>query len=358
VTQKSDIHLEAGERRQWRRSGGFSLLEMLVAVTIMLIIMGAIFESLKGSFKVSMTSHEMSDVQQGVRAAHEYINRDLIVAGDGLNGINNIRLPTPFVVNYLTQSPVINISDPDHITLSIITSDDNVPAATFVPGAAAPMQVLAGSDRVTMLKADRSFTPISLDADAIDASGSTITISQADVELFSVGEIYFLTSGDRGAFGVITDINDANPASLSFGDGDAYGLNLTGGGGYISFVSDGGQQPTTLMRMNMAHYFVNAEGLFMKRLFGIPQAGFVDIVIAEHLVNLQFRYALNIRDANGNLPQPVDALETTVQQAATRQVEVAITTETAHAINNGAHQQLTMKATASIRNMQFRLAQR
>lgn len=355
--KKSDIHLEAvGRRRQEER--GFSLLEMLVAVVIMLIIMGAIFESLKGSFKVSMTSHEMSDAQQGVRAAHEYINRDLVVAGDGLNGINNIRLPTAFVVNYLTQSPVINASEPDHVNLSIITSDDNVPAATFVPGAAAPMQVLPGSDRVTMLKADRAFAPISLAADAIDPSGSTVEINPADVERFSIGEIYFLTSGDRATFGVVTDINDSNPATLSFGDGDAYGLNLTGGGGYINFVSDGGQQPTTLMRMNIAHYFVNAEGLFMKRLFGIPQAGFADIVIAEHLANLQFRYALNIRDANGNLPQPVDELETSVQQSATRQVEVAITTETAHAINNGAPQQLTMKATASIRNMQFRLAQR
>jgi hypothetical protein len=220
------------------------------------------------------------------------------------------------------------------------------------------MQVLAGSDRVTMLKADRTFAPISLAANAIDPSGSTVEISPADVGRFSIGEIYFLTSGDRGTFGVITDIDESNPPSLIFGDGDAYGLNLTGGGGYINFVSGGGQQPTTLMRMNIAHYFVNSEGLFMKRLFGVPQAGFADIVIAEHLANLQFRYALNIRDANGNLPQPVDELETSVQQSATRQVEVAITTETAHAINNGARQPLTMKATASIRNMQFRLAQR
>lgn len=355
MAQRSNIHPATGKRRQ---SGGFSLLEMLVVVTVMLIIIGAVFESLKGSFKISMTGHEMSGAQQSVRAAHEYINRDLIVAGDGLNGINNIRVPTAFVLNYLTQSPVINVNEPDHVNLSIINSDDNLPAATNVPGTAPLMQVLAGSDRVTILKADRSFAPISLAADAIDASGASVTVSAADVDLFGIGEIYFLTAGDRAAFGVVTDITDANPPSLIFGDGDAFGLNLTGGGGYINFVSNGGQQPTTLMRMNIAHYFVNSEGLFVKRLFGIPQPGFVDIVIAEHLANLQFRYFLNIRDANGNLQRPVNALETSVQQSATRQVEVAITTQTAHAINNGAHQQLTMTTTASVRNMQFRLAQR
>lgn len=331
---------------------------MLLVVTIMAIIMGAVFQSLKGSFKISMTSHELSDAQQGVRAAHEYINRDLIVAGDGLNGINNIRLPTTFVETYLTQSPVINPSEPDYVNLSIITSDDNVPGTTNVAGTAPLMQILAGSDRVTMLKADRDFAPISLAANAIDASGTSISVSPADVDRFGIGEIYFLTSGDRATFGVITDITASNSPSLIFGDGDPYGLNLTGIGGFINFVSEGGQQPTTLMRMNIAHYFVNSEGLFMKRLFGVPQFGYVDIVVAEHLANLQFRYALNLRDANGNVQQPIDELETSVQQSATRQVEVAITTQTAHAINNGVPQQVTMTTTASIRNMQFRLAQR
>lgn len=334
--------------------GGFSILELLIALTVMIFLLGAIFGSLKGSFKVSMTSHEMAEAQQSVRAAHEYINRDLVVAGDGLNGINNIRLPIAFVEAYLTQSPVLNTNDPDYVNLSIITSDDNVPAATNVPGTAPLMQVLAGSDRITILEIDGSFAPISLAPGAINASGSNVSVSPSDIDLFGLGEIYFLTAGDKATFGVVTDIVGTD---LIFGDGDAYGLNLTGNGGLINTVTDGGQAPATLMRMNMAHYFVNSEKLFIKRLFGVRQFGFVDIVIAEHIANLQFRYALDVRDANGNLQQLVDALETTVQQSATRQIEIAITTETAHGINNGAPQQLTMKATMGIRNLQFWMSQ-
>jgi hypothetical protein len=64
-----------------------------------------------------------------------------------------------------------------------------------------------------------------------------------------------------------------------------------------------------------------------------------------------------MRDARGNLQQPVDQLSTTVQQAETRQVEVAITTQTVRPVNNGAPQLLTSTTATSIRNLQFRLAQ-
>jgi prepilin-type N-terminal cleavage/methylation domain-containing protein len=354
MAERLDIHSQAERERQ----SGFSLVEMLVALTLMLIVMAAVFACLKSSFQVSTAAYELADAQQSLRAAHEYINRDLVVAGDGLNGINNIRLPTAFVQTYLTQSPVLNPSDPGYVNLSLITSDDNVSGATTVPGTAPLMRILGGSDRITILEMDRTFTPISLAANAITPSGSNVSISPADVGLFSIGEIYFITSGDKATFGVITDITGPvdNP-SLVFNDGDPFGLNLTGTGGPINFVSNAGQLPTTLMRMNIAHYFVNSNGLFIKRLFGIARAGFVDIVIAEHVVGLQFRYALNDRDVNGNFQQPVNQLGTTVQQAATRQVEIAITTETAHPVNNGAPQQLTMTTTMSIRNLQFRLAQ-
>ncbi len=353
MVERLDIR-STGERH---RQDGFSVIEMLIVLTLMTIILAGVLVCVKGSFKVSATSYELSDAQQSLRSAHEYINRDLVVAGDGLNGINNIRLPEAFVQTYLTQSPVLNPNDPGYVTLSIITSDDNVPGTTVVPGSAPPMNVLGGTDRITILEMDRSFTPLSLPMEAIDASGSIVNISPADINRFQVGEIYFITSSARATFGVITDITGPENSSLIFAEGDAYGLNQTDAGGLINFVSDKSQLATTLMRMNIAHYFVNSNNLFMKRLFGVAGAGFVDIVIAEHVANVQFNYALDMRDANGNLQQPVNQLATAVQQSAARQVQVTITTQTVRPINNGAPQQVTMATTTSIRNLQFRLAQ-
>jgi prepilin-type N-terminal cleavage/methylation domain-containing protein len=340
------------------KQSGFSIIEMLIVIAVMLIILGGVLSTVKNSFKLSSTSYELTDAQQSLRTAHEYINRDLVVAGDGLNGINNIRLPVGFVQTYLTQSPVLNTAEPGYVNLSIISSDDNVPGTTTVPAAIPATNVLGGSDRITILEMDRTFTPIPLAAKAVNSSGSDVSISGADLNLFSVGEIYFITSGDKATFGTITDITGSKKKpNLVFGNGDAYGLNLEGDGGPINIVSDAGKQPVTLERMNIAHYFVNSEGLFVKRLFGVAGAGFVDLVIAEHVVNLQFRYSLNMRDVRGNLEQPVDQLATTVQQAETRQVEVAITTQTVRPVNNGAPQLLTSTTATSIRNLQFRLAQ-
>jgi prepilin-type N-terminal cleavage/methylation domain-containing protein len=341
-----------------RAQAGFSLLELLVVIAIMLVIMTSIFSFVKDSFKVSITSYELADAQQSLRTAHEYINRDLITAGDGLNGINNIRLPVGFVRSYITQTPVLDPNDPSYVNISIITSDDNVPGTTVVLGANPPTNVLGGTDRITILEMDRTFTPLSLPANAITPSGSNVSISPADVNLFHIGEIYFITSGAKATFGAITNVTGSgNNPNLIFGDGDPYGLNHPGNGGPINVVSDAGKLPTTLMRMNIAHYFVNAKGLFVKRVFGVAGAGFTDIVIAEHVTDLQFRYSLDLRDANGNLQQPVSQLATAVQQSAARQVEVIITARTTHPVNNDAPQTLTMTTSTSIRNMQFRLAQ-
>ncbi|MGH9944278.1 MAG: hypothetical protein ACRD9R_18180, partial [Pyrinomonadaceae bacterium] len=99
-----------------------------------------------------------------------------------------------------------------------------------------------------------------------------------------------------------------------------------------------------------------------------------DGVIAEHLSDLQFRYALNLRDANGNIQQPVPRL-TQAQLDKVRQVEVTVTAETAHNVLHGGEQstndntqnddtvssdgkraRVTMTSSTSIRNMQFREA--
>ena len=89
-----------------RNPDGFSVFELIVAVTVMLIVLGAIFSLVKDSMKVAMTTYEMTDAQQNMRTAQEFINRDLMNAGDGLRSISNIRVPQTFVTSYVTLNPV------------------------------------------------------------------------------------------------------------------------------------------------------------------------------------------------------------------------------------------------------------
>src|ERR1041384_2200312 len=101
------------------------------------------------------------------------------------------------------------------------------------------------------------------------------------------------------------------------------------------------------MRMRMIHYFVNENGLLVRRVLGVSGNGYVDSVIAEHVVNLQFRYFLNLFDDTGFVGQPVAQLSTEEEQAAVRQVEVTVTTETVHAVSNGKTQTISSTTTTS-----------
>ena len=312
--------------------------------------------------KVASTTYEMTDAQQNMRTAQEFINRDLMNAGDGLESISNIRVPLAFVNSYITLSPVTTPATPGIINLGIFTSDNNVPAGTAVTGAVPAATVRANTDRQTILEMDPEFlfnnlNYISLGALAIDTTGSTITIPAGDaMTKFTVGEVYFLTSSAGATFGTITAIN-ATTRQLTFATGDTYGLNLTGTGGHIRTISAISTLATSLQRMRIIHYYVTSTGILMRRVFGVPGSGLRESIIAEHVVDVQFNYSLITTDALGNVtPSATTALTTSTQQLAVRQVEVRVTVETPHNIQNGSKQQLTQTTSTSVRNMQFRQA--
>jgi hypothetical protein len=255
--------------------------------------------------------------------------------------------------------------------LGILTTDNDVAVDKIVLGqdpavATNPVVYVRSSpvrtDRQTILQIDPDFTPIALLAPAIDSTGTTITIVDADRTRFTVGEIYFLTSSLGGTFGTVTDItNTAGPNStLTFGNStattDRLGLNVTGAGGRISTISGAGTLATSLQRMRIIHYYVNSDGMLMRRVFGVKGAGFRESAIADHVVSVQFTYSL-APDDNGNIVQPVTRLTTLAQQIAVRQVDVTVTVETPHNIGSALlRPTISMTTSTSVRNMQFRQA--
>ena len=340
---------------------GFSLLEVIVAMFVMLIVCGAVFELMRDSMKTSHATLEMTDGQESLRTGQEYITRDLVNTGDGLNSIGNILVPQTFVTDYLTLNPITDPLNPGIIKLGLITTDNNVAANTLVRGTAPAVNVRATpflTDRITILQMERPeiFTPITLAAGALTPADGLAAVSPADIDRFSVGEIYFITSAVGGVFATVTDRQGVGSPTpfLVFGAGDAFGLNTLGAGGQLDVITAGATLPISICRMKVIHYYVNSNGLLMRRVFGVKGAGFTESPIAEHVVSLQFRYFLDLRDVNGNVVQPAAQLTTSQEQVETRQVEVTLTAETPRALQNGQPQQISMTTSTSVRNMQFR----
>jgi len=341
---------------------GFSIIEMVVAVTVMLIVTASVFSLVKSSLTVTTANYELTDAQQNLRTAQEFINRDLMNAGDGLKSMTYIPVKTTFVENYLAKFPIVDGAMPSGVTnLGILTTDNDVATGTVVPTVPATPPVVItvrpNTDRQTILQLDHnpSNIAIAIAAGSVDSSGKVVTLpAGTDMTKFNVGEIYFLTSSKGGTFAAITSIN-AGLKQLSFDNGDFCGLNVIGSGGLINNISALGTLPMALQRMRIIQYYIDSNMLLMRRVFGDIGAAFRDSVIAEHVVSVQFVYSLGL-DSGGNPVQPTTQLTTPAQQVAISQVEVNVTVETPHRLSMGNRSLLSSSTSTSLRNMQFRQA--
>jgi type II secretory pathway pseudopilin PulG len=351
--------------RKLNRQAGFSMVELLISIATMTVVTGAAFALLGGSIKFTNATFHITDAEQSLRTAHEIINRDLTTAGNGLRGVSNIWVPRAFVANYLTLIP--DATDPN--SLALVVSDDNVPGTTVVAQSNPTRNVLDGSDRITMLTQDTSFNTgnaVSLFAGQITVSGSNtnIAVGVANIGLFQVGEIYAVSTQNGIAFGVITSINTTSN-TLIMSNGDVYGLNQNSSNPpapiyTVAGLATGPSVAASIIRMQIIHYYVNANNLLIRRVFGVKGAGFVDSVIAEHVTNLQFRYLLNKKDPNGFVPQPARQVPP-ADRTTVREVETTIAVETVRAINvitnsDNGHQKISTTTATTVRNLQFRKA--
>ncbi len=73
--------------RKFNRQDGFSMMELLVSLVTMTVVVGASLALVGSSIKFAHSTYNMTDAEQGLRTAHELINRDLVTAGDGMKGI-------------------------------------------------------------------------------------------------------------------------------------------------------------------------------------------------------------------------------------------------------------------------------
>ena len=328
-------------------------MELLVVMVIMLVVISAVFTLLRGSITTANANYEMTTAAQGLRNAQEYLARDILVAGDGLKGISNVWLPTVFITDYLTVRPasVLDPTNSGFVSIGAVLSDDNVPAGTNVRGANPPTTVLAPSDRLTMLAIDSNFPGIDIPAGGSNANTGEINIPPARIADFTAGEVYFISSGGTGGFGTITNVN-TTANQIIWAEGDALGLNRFGATGPLGVATNNSSSPATLKRVNIIHYFVDAEGRLTRRVFGVKNNGLVDSVIAEHLTTLQFKYILKPSVTGVIFDQPKGQIQLS-ETSLVRMIEPSLSVETAYPLQDGQKHQVEGVTQIGVRNVQF-----
>ena len=67
-----------------RRDAGFTLVEMLIAMAVMLIILGGVFQAFNPSLGSFQTQPEVADMQQRLRVGTDRLYNGIVVAGAGI----------------------------------------------------------------------------------------------------------------------------------------------------------------------------------------------------------------------------------------------------------------------------------
>ncbi len=85
------------------RESGFTIMELMVTLVLMLVILSGVFALMRGAMATANTNYELTSAQQSMRNAQEFVTREILTAGDGLKGVNNIWIPTSFATQELAS---------------------------------------------------------------------------------------------------------------------------------------------------------------------------------------------------------------------------------------------------------------
>ena len=330
--------------KRMKPEAGYSLMELMVAVAIMVVISGATLQTLSDATYANEGVTLLANSQENLRAAMNYMVKDIVEAGEGLpqGGIT-----IPNAVTLLNPTPVpasiVNRPGPvggpatfptSFITLPALTDGFQQGPAAVTPKPNVPGAFLLGAktDFITIVYADTTIADAAgntLDtnpvyvapgggnpgcAGSIAADGSSVTFDKACITLptdntqISPGDLIMFTN----ALGTtLQTVSTAVGQKVNFVKNDAFALNFSGqpSGTILNIqngiASPGGPYPpTSCARIWMISYYLNtanqARPMLMRQVnFQAAQP------VAEVIEDLSISY-----DINGGPPStgPVEAL--------------------------------------------------
>ena len=235
------------------RQAGFSLLEMIVAIAIFLVVIGAMYALLEVGRSDAFNTKERTETMQNARVALNTIGRDAVNAGVGYWKSGG-RVPDG-TLERLLFLPAETDGDDDWLT-------------PVVPGNGVKPIVVDGvtvnTDAVTFVYQDETFNDNhGLAVTAVNPTSNTLTVSPDNAACAS-GDlyVYLIDDGKEPALGSLTNLPGGN--QLRFASGDPLGLNNPGASSTFQLLNS----QASVKRITWVTYFVNDEGVLVRRVYG------------------------------------------------------------------------------------------
>lgn len=264
-----------------KRGNGFSLIEMLVSIVILLVVVSTATLMLVQAQHATDGVALMANTQENLRAALHFITRDLTQAGEGIPPAG-VTLPnTAAGVSAIVRPGTATTFPTTFTLLPVITPGYQIgQAAKSVNPRTGAILTGANTDVINVLYADNTLVDVaghSLNSypivqaapatpvctGAINATGLTVTLAAGCFTMpgtpipISVGNLILFTNQNGTALEYVTAVNGQ---VITFSAGDPGGLNQTGlANGTVANLKSGGVfPPTTIQRVWLVSYYIDS----------------------------------------------------------------------------------------------------
>ncbi len=388
-----------------RASAGFTLVELLVAITLGLLVLGVGVVLYRQALNSTTYLTQHTSVQGNARAAMNQINQDLSLAGYGLP-IGGVAVPSAALFSCSTGGasyaydcpgttpsfPVINSqatltgimpgsqvgitlngAKTDQITIAYVDSAPNFYVDN--PVGSTGSAVVAGFDAQPLVSA------------AVSGSSTTLTFNSANTYPpindpkwgFHAGDLVLVSNSTGAAVGEVT-ATPTGATTLTLGAGDTMRLNqafgtvgsvpnvLGFGSGTEAYNNGAGPLPaTTVDRLYLVTYYVQYDPLAesagttalsprLYRLVNGDSTNNAPVPVAEQISNLQFFYNLFNVQCGGSQVAGQETLTATTQIPLIVTVNTSLTSASTLgtiAVPGQKIQQVPLTTTVSPRNLSF-----
>jgi type II secretory pathway pseudopilin PulG len=308
-----------------KRSSGFSILELIVAMALGLVLLGAATQLFTTGMKTTALVSNRTEMQQNVRAALDLIAKDVSMAGAGLPP-GGLQLPAnagSTATNFGCDQTGLCYVTAHAYPTGTVGSAANPPATPIsnymfgiIPGPGnglqLPQTTIAATgrtpDSITVVYVDYGF-PLQQFTGALNATGTTLTLNppvpqpvttpdatDAGVGI-KIGDLLLVTTSKGTEVGEVSAVSPLaiHGATVTFTNADPLNFNQTGAASnnMTSIVPPAVPAPTVTARRLLAiTYFIQIPAStgtprLMRQVNGnLPQP------VADNIIDMQFSYDL------------------------------------------------------------------
>lgn len=349
-----------------KSGSGFTLTELMIAMAVGLIVMGALATLFKSGMDSAMIVTQRAETQQNMRAAIDLMVKDISMAGAGLPS-GGIQLPTgagsSSSLYGCDQSGTCHVSGNTYPTnnymYGIIPGFSNgVEGNAVVPAAPPP----AVNDSITSIYTDYNFPLWQYNVTfPVPGNGTAITLMPNGAFVpappaltaaggIKVGDLIMLSNPLGTAVGEVTNVT---PTEIEFANLDPLNMNQSGAASNnIAAISTGAN--TIAYRLFAVTYYLtvpppNGETPRLMRQVN----GQTPVPVADNIINLQFSYDVYNSTTSQLDPNQTNPLGAGDSPNLMQKINIVVMGQSI--INHGnKSQNLYLATSVSARNMAFR----